>query len=108
MLLCGPTAVRLLPLDSPRRWPIIALRGPPETCPDELVRAVRRELYGSRSAPHEEVTGWARFHALPLEEYRLGAALTAHQANSFPLDDLGLRVDAGATPVTEAVTHDLR
>jgi hypothetical protein len=44
---------------------------------------------------------------LPSQEDRLRAALAAHEADGLALDDLGVRVDAGAGAVAEAVAHHL-
>src|SRR2546426_12780001 len=97
----------MLLLDSPRRWSILDLRGPGETGPDVLVGAPRRELHRAWPASHEDVAVRARFHSLPLQEHWLGAPLAAHHAHRLTLHDLGLRIDARASTVAEAVPHDL-
>ena len=41
-------------------------------------------------------------------EHRLWASLAAHDADRLALNDLHLRIDAGAGPIAEPVAHDLR
>src|SRR5713101_1921160 len=83
------------------------LRSKREAGPDVLLGAVCREPHGPRTATDIEVTVRARLRPLPLEKHRLRAALAAHEANRLALNDLGLRVDAGARPVAEAVADHL-
>src|SRR5262245_26031566 len=79
----------------------------PKPCPDVLLRAFRGKLHRARTAPYEEVSGWTRFKALPLEKYGLGAALAAHHTHGLVLHGLHLRIDAGSCPIAKTVADDL-
>ncbi|MCY4660293.1 MAG: hypothetical protein OXF93_10855 [Acidobacteria bacterium] len=60
-----------------------------------------------RTAPHVEIALGRLLQALPAQAHRLGAPLAAHEADGLPLDDLGRRVDAGASAGAETVADGL-
>src|SRR5205807_8588326 len=75
--------------------------------PDVLVGAIRAEFHRSRPATHMEVSLGTCLHALPLQEHGLRTALTGHETDGLPIDNLGLWIDTRASPVPESVAYDL-
>src|SRR5213594_2745690 len=95
-------------LHNPLRWRTRSCGHYQESSPDVLLGAVGRQAHTPRTAADEEVAFAIGLQSFPLEEYGLGAALAAHHAHGLALDDLRLRIDAGAGPVAETVADHLR